>query len=76
MVNIQDNDAKIDFRIDHFLLVTVKVVAEDGSDLKDTEDVSTANLFMYSLFSNCEVSIKSTQLLCQHLTLLHVQSIS
>jgi len=66
MVNIQDNDAKFDFQIvrntshyldlfDHFCMVTVKVVAEDGSDIKSSEDISTVNLFMHSLFSNCKV---------------------
>jgi len=71
VVNIQDNDAKIDFRIvgntshyldlfDHFCLVTVKVVCDDGTDMPAGVDVSTANLFLHSLFSNCEVSINST----------------
>jgi len=70
VVNIQDNDAKIDFRIvgnasqyldlyDHFCLLRVKVVKGDGSDLPARADVSTANLFMHSLFSQCDVSINN-----------------
>jgi len=62
MVNIQDTDAKIDFRIvgntshymdlfGHFCMI----VAQDGSDIKAPENISTVNLFMHSLFSNCKV---------------------
>lgn len=70
VVNIQDNDAKIDFRItgnasqyldlfDHFCYLRVKVVASDGKDLPAAAEVSTSNLFMHSLFSQCDVSINN-----------------
>lgn len=70
LVNIQDSDAKIDFRIignasqyldlnDHFCYLRVKVVSGDGSDLPDKAPVSTSNLFMHSLFSQCDVNINN-----------------
>lgn len=70
VVNIQDNDAKIDFRIvgntaqyldlhDHFCYFRLKVVKFDGHDMPAGADVSTVNLFMHSLFSQCEVSINN-----------------
>jgi hypothetical protein len=70
LVNIQDNDAKIDFRIvgnasqyldlsDHFCSLRVKVIAGDGSDLAANAPVSTTNLFMHSLFSQCDVTINN-----------------
>lgn len=68
VVNIQDSDAKIEFRIvgnssqyldlfDHFCYFRVKIICGDGKDLPGDADVSTANLFMHSLFTNCDVSI-------------------
>lgn len=70
LVNITDNDAKIEFRIvgnpsqyldlfDHFCYLRVKVVNGDGSDLDASLSISTANLFMHSLFSQCDVSINN-----------------
>jgi hypothetical protein len=71
VVNIQDSDAKIEFRIignssqyldlnDHFCYFRVKLVASDGSDLASDTSISTANLFMHSLFSQCDVSINNS----------------
>lgn len=37
----------------------MKLVAADGTDLPDKTDVSTANLFMHSLFSQCDVPINN-----------------
>jgi hypothetical protein len=70
IVNIQDSDAKIEFRIvgnssqyldlyDHFCYVRVKVINNDGTDLPAGAPISTANLFMHSLFSNCDVGINN-----------------
>lgn len=67
-VNIQDCDAKLEFKIngnsnqyidfsDSFLYLKLKVVNEDGSDLNASDDVSTTNNFLHSLFSQCEVYI-------------------
>ena len=68
LVNIQDNDSKIDFRIvgnssqyldlnDHFCYFRVKVIANDGSNITGTPEISTANLLMHSMFSQCDVCI-------------------
>jgi len=68
IVNIQDTTSKIDFRIignsnqyldlfDSFLYLKVKVVSSDGSNLPDDAEVSTSNLFLHSLFSQCDVSL-------------------
>ena len=68
LVNIQDSDGKIEFRIvgntihlldlfDHFLYLKVKVVNGDSTNLDSTHVISTANLFFHSLFSKIEVFI-------------------
>lgn len=44
---------------DHFCYLRVKVVASDGKDLPAAAEVSTSNLFMHSLFSQCDVSINN-----------------
>jgi len=73
LVNIQDSDSKIEFRIagnvnqyldlsDSFLMIRVKVVGSDLKDLDPAVDVSTANLFLHSLFSQCDVSINNHQI--------------
>lgn len=67
-VNIQDCDAKLEFKIngnsnqyidfaDSFLHIKLKVLNDDGSDMKAGLDVSTTNNFLHSLFSQCEVYI-------------------
>lgn len=64
-VNIQDSDAKLEFKIsgnsnqyldlfDSFLYVRVKVVSEDGSNLDINDNISTANNFLHSLFQQCD----------------------
>jgi len=69
VVNIQDSDARIEFRVtgnsnqyldlsDSFMYAKVKVTAANGTDLSG-EDVSTANLFFHSLFSQCDVAINN-----------------
>jgi len=69
-VNIQDCNTQIDFVIpgnsmhyldlsDSFLYLVVKVMNEDGTNLDDNENVSTANLFMHSLFSQVDVYFNS-----------------
>lgn len=78
VVNIQDSNAKLEFRIpgspsqyldpsDSFLVVRVKVVKADGTNLSletagsgnspgtPATDVSVVNCFMHSLFSQCDV---------------------
>lgn len=42
-----------------FCYFRVKLVAADGTDLPDKTYVSTANLFMHSLFSQCDVLINN-----------------
>ena len=67
-VNIQDCDAKIEFKIngnpnqyidfsDSFLYIKLKVLDDGGTDLTTSQDVSTTNNFLHSLFSQCEVYI-------------------
>lgn len=69
VVNIQDSDAKIEFRIsgnstqyldlnDSFLFLTVKVVDKDGSNVT-SNDISTVNNFMHSLFSQVDLYINN-----------------
>jgi hypothetical protein len=68
LVNIQDSESKLEFRIvgntihlldlfDHFLYLKVQVVNGNGTVLDESHNVSTANLFMHSLFSKVEVFI-------------------
>jgi len=70
IVPVPDSHAKLEFKIegnanqyldldDSFLYLRVKVVNSDGSDLKDGAEIGTTNLFMHSLFSQCDVSIKN-----------------
>lgn len=70
IVNIQDSDAKIEFRLsgsstqyidlyDSFLYLTVKVVTHEGGNLLADAEVSTANNFMHSLFSQVDVYINN-----------------
>ncbi len=69
VVNIQDSDAKIEFRIsgnstqyldlnDSFLFLTVKIVDKDGNNLT-SNDISTANNFLHSLFSQVDLYINN-----------------
>jgi hypothetical protein len=71
IVNIQDSNSKIDFRIvgnsnqyidlnDSFLYVKVKVTDSTGADLYSGVDVGCANLLLHSLFSQCDVSLNDT----------------
>ena len=70
VVNVQDSDGKIDFRAvgnssqyldlnDSFLYLRIKVVNQDGSDLHRKQDISTSNLLLHSLFSQCDLYINS-----------------
>lgn len=69
VVNIQDSDAKIEFRIsgnsnqyldlnDSFLYLTVKIVDKDGNNLSSAP-VGTANNFLHSLFSQVDLYINN-----------------
>jgi hypothetical protein len=68
LVNIQDSESKIEFRIvgntihlldlfDHFIYVKVEVVNGDGTKLVEEHAVSPVNLFLHALFSKVEVFI-------------------
>jgi hypothetical protein len=70
VVNIQDSDAKIDFRIignssqyldlfDHFCYFKIKIQDKDSKDIAISEDISTTNNLFHSMFSNCDVSISN-----------------
>jgi len=69
-VNIRDCDAKLEFRIvgnsnqyldfaESFFYCVVKVYQEDGKNLPKDVNVGTTNLFMHSLFSQCEVYVSN-----------------
>jgi hypothetical protein len=68
LVNIQDSDSKVEFRIvgntihlldvfDHFLYLKVEVLNGDDTRLVDEHVISPVNLFMHALFSKVEVFI-------------------
>lgn len=68
LVNIQDSDSKIEFRIvgntihlldlfDHFLFVKVQVVNGNGTNLVQEHSISPVNLFFHALFSKVEIFI-------------------
>jgi hypothetical protein len=70
LVNIQDSNSKIEFRIvgnsnqyidlaDHFLYLRVKIVDKDGADLLTTDDYSLTNFFFHTMFSGIEVSLQN-----------------
>lgn len=74
-VNVSDSNAKLEFRIvgnlshyidlsDHFLYVKFKVIAENGNDLADDDEISTANLTLHSMFSQVDVFL-SNQLITE-----------
>lgn len=71
LVNIQDSNAKIEFRIigspthyldcfDSFLWVKFKLVKPDGkTDLATGDDISTSNAFLHSMFSDVEIFLNN-----------------
>jgi hypothetical protein len=69
-LNTDDSNSNLEFKIignssqyldlqDSFLYLKVKVVNEDGSDLKTGQEISTTNLFLHAMFSQCDVLIKN-----------------
>jgi len=69
-VNIQDSDSKIDFIVpgnsmhyldlnDSFLYIKLQVLKSDGTLLADTNDVSTSDAFLHSLFSQVDLYFNS-----------------
>jgi len=70
VVNIQDSDAKIEFRLagnssqyidlyDSFLYITVRVVDGSGKNIPGGETISTTNNFFHSLFSQVDLNINN-----------------
>lgn len=66
IVNVKDSTSKIEFRIqpfpthyldlsDSFLYVKFKIQKDDKTDLSASDDVSVANNFLHTIFSDCEV---------------------
>jgi len=70
LVNITDCNSKIEFRIvgnanqyvdlhDSFVYIRCQIVRKDGNNLLKTDEVSTVNLFMHSLFSHVEILVNN-----------------
>lgn len=70
VINVQDSTSKIEFLVhtapsqyldllDSFLYVKVKAVKKDGSDFAATDNFSTVNNFLHSLFSQVDLYINN-----------------
>jgi hypothetical protein len=70
IVNVQDSNSKIEFRIvgnsnhyvdlnDSFLYIRAKIVDNKGADLTSTDEYSVCNYFLHSMFSQVDLLINN-----------------